>query len=59
MDYVYSLLLDNHDMFYLEPDHLAALIFVPGRGLLKVVHDFTFMTSQEVYDFLFYLKRGI
>ena len=48
VDYVYSLLLDSQDQFYITLDEQTVFIFLPGHGLIRIIHDFRGMTDAEV-----------
>jgi len=57
-DAIYSLLADNPKMFMLLPSRLVAYVFVTGRGLVRIIHDFRFMSDDEAKDFISRLRWG-
>lgn len=58
-DYIFSMLVDNPDIFYLTPGRQLAFVYLPSRGMFMIRHDFSCMSNPEVDTFLFHLKRGL
>jgi hypothetical protein len=57
IDYVMGMLLEIPEMYYIIPDRWLAYIYVIGRGIVALHHDFTFMTEEETDLFVYHLRR--
>jgi len=55
VDYIYSLLLDNPTEFYITPDEQVVFIFLQGRGLVRILHDFKGWDDDKINHFIHHI----
>jgi hypothetical protein len=57
-DYIFGMLLETSQMYFVMPDRKTAFVFVIGRGLVRLHHDFTeFDDDEEVDLFIWHLRK--
>ena len=58
MDYIMGMLLEMPEMYYIIPDRTIAYIYVIGRGLVVLHHDFTFMDEKMADLFVYQFRKS-
>jgi len=58
VDAVYGLLLDNPKDFYITPNEQTVFVFLQGRGLVRIFHDFSGMTDRQINHFIYHIIGG-
>jgi hypothetical protein len=56
-DYIFGMILELPEMYFVTPSRTMAFIYIVGRGMIKLHHDFTFYDDSEVALFVYHLRR--
>lgn len=56
-DYIFGMLLETPEMYVITPSRTIAYVFILGRGMVKLHHDFTLFAEEEIALFIFHLRR--
>jgi hypothetical protein len=46
-DYLMGILLDIPEMYYVTPNNQVAFVYIFGKGMARVQHDFSQMDDEE------------
>jgi hypothetical protein len=56
-DYVFGMLLEIPEMYYVVPNRTVAYIYILGRGLVKLHHDFSHLNEVQTDHFIRLVRR--
>jgi hypothetical protein len=56
-DVVFGMLLEIPDMYYVTPNRQLAFVFIIGRGMVKLHHDFSDMDETEIDRFIYHIRE--
>lgn len=57
-DYICSMLVESPDDYFLEPSQQVLLVFLPGRGLVRIIHDFRGMDDDQINRIIHIVLHG-
>jgi hypothetical protein len=58
-DYVYAMLLETPELYFVAPSRMVVFVFVVNVGMIRVWHDFRNMTEIEVEQFVLYVRQSL
>jgi hypothetical protein len=56
-DYIFGMLLEIPEMYYITPSRQLVYLYVYGRGMVKLYHDFTQLTDSEAALVIYHIRR--
>ena len=57
-DAVMSLLIDNSSDFYITTNEQTVYVFLHGRGLIRILHNFSGMSTDEINEVIHAIISG-
>lgn len=58
-DYIMGIVLEIPEMYYITPDQQIAFIYIWGKGLVGMRHDFTHLDQEQRALFVHYVRRDL